>query len=586
MNVQKRIVESLLTLSAVLILFAVIIFLGANVYTSPQKASMVQLEDGWTVSDAQNTYYPNVLSEANTGIINKNDSISISHPVPDMDIDPLCVHFRSILSSVEVYLDNELIYSFGEDYVARGRMLPKMQHFVTIPNGSAGKTLKIVYTGQDNNAFSGLSVVTFGNPEDIVRNFPQSNRLPLSIGSFLIYFGFVLMVVSPFFFFKENPDYSINLSGVVSLLMGIYILTFNDLAWLFISQPAFYTFIEYFSLYMIPSAILGFLTAAKQIPSRTIGTVLWIVNLGFSLVTTVLHLLNIIHICHFVSGLHLIALLEGAFVIVSLVIMVVRKYRSSGGNLKQALSTTVLILGLLVYVICSVVDIIKYNIMKFAAGESITNIHFMTVGALIFTFCLVMNYFFHCIEYISESNIKHELEGLAYTDSLTGLSNRSKCEVELAELTGEYTVISIDLDYLKYTNDNYGHTEGDRLLSDFSSILKNSFTDASLLGRMGGDEFIVVLPYVDNARTSRSINCFNDLMSYRNSLESRLKFSASYGVANSKEADIEKNPSAQNVYLLADTRMYKMKNEHHKQSLGRLYDDLMGVMSKEGGVKQ
>ena len=218
-------------------------------------------------------------------------------------------------------------------------------------------------------------------------------------------------------------------------------------------------------------------------------------------------------------------------------------------------------------------------------GEVNAHINFTTVGALVFIMCLLLHYFYHCIEYINESTVKVQLEGLAYTDALTDLSNRSKCEQVLAELSGEYTIISLDLDYLKYTNDNYGHDQGDKLLNGFSEILRSSFTDASLLGRMGGDEFIVVLPYVDDERTQRDIDCFNDLMDHRNSTETRLRFSASWGYASSKDKELKPGSDAQLVYLLADQRMYSMKGLHHKQSLGRLYDDLLNKILDEGGKR-
>ena len=96
----------------------------------------------------------------------------------------------------------------------------------------------------------------------------------------------------------------------------------------------------------------------------------------------------------------------------------------------------------------------------------------MTIGSLVFIICLLLNYFYHCIESINEAATKLQLEGLAYTDTLTNISNRSKCELSLANLKGDYTIVSIDLDYLKYTNDNYGHDAGDKLLANFSQMLK------------------------------------------------------------------------------------------------------------------
>jgi diguanylate cyclase (GGDEF)-like protein len=277
-------------------------------------------------------------------------------------------------------------------------------------------------------------------------------------------------------------------------------------------------------------------------------------------------------------------LAEGIFVIFSLIKIAIEESRTKNDLRGKTSSTIILIAGLIIFTLCALIDIVKFNIMKFSdQGEVHAQINFMTLGALVFIMSLLLDYFYHCIEYISESTVKAELEGLAYTDTLTNLSNRARCEQYLVDLTGDFTIISLDLDYLKYTNDNFGHDQGDRLLNGFSEILTGCFTDASLLGRMGGDEFIVVLPFVAEDRIVRDLNCLTDQLAYRNSQESKLRFSASWGYASSNDKELGGNHSAQNVYLLADKRMYTMKNQHHKESLGRLYDDLLNKVLAEGG---
>lgn len=570
---------------AVIVFFLVILFLGSDGYNSPRQFPLVQLEEGWTVNSGEDVFHPDRLSDCKIGLVNNNGMVTLERELPDYILSPATIHFRTILSSTEVYLDDELIYSFGDDYVSQNFMLPKFQHFVNLPDGYAGKTLRIEITAHENNAFSGISPVTIGNQEEISRNMVQRNRLPLAIGIFLVVFGSILLVLSPYLIFTAQHDYSIAFSGLISILMGSYILSFNDLFWLFSDQPGFYTFIEYFSLFAIPAAILGFLTGAHQIYNPVVGVILWVVNIGFSLITALLHILNVVHICHFVQFTHVISLTEGIYIIISLILIMIKRNKATGYFFAGNASASMLILGLLLFLLCSLVDIIKFNVLKFiSVGEVNTSINFMTIGALMFMICLVLNYFFHCTESINEATLKKELEGLAYTDSLTGLFNRSKCEVALAELKNDYTIISIDLDYLKYTNDNYGHSSGDKLLSGFADILRNSFTDASLIGRMGGDEFIVILPFIDEDRIDRDLNCFVDLMAYRSSLDKPIKYSASYGLANNHDTEDGVVMTPQNVYLLADTRMYQMKNKHHQDSFGRLYDDLLKHLVEKGGT--
>jgi len=89
-----------------------------------------------------------------------------------------------------------------------------------------------------------------------------------------------------------------------------------------------------------------------------------------------------------------------------------------------------------------------------------------------------------------------QINKLAYTDSLTGLKNRncfnkfrSRLEAAFPKNIG---VIFCDLNRLKFTNDNYGHKAGDRLICAFADLLKENFSDDECF-RMSGDEFIIVI---------------------------------------------------------------------------------------------
>ena len=519
-------------------------------------------------------------------MMNDGDVLTLTTTLPDIDIYPATICVRTILSTINVYLDGELIYSYGQDYAEKGRMLPKKQNFIPLPIDFQGKELSIELTAREENAFSGISPIKLGVYNDIKNTMVQSNRLHMVIGVYLCHMGLMLLILAPFLAFSKYHDFSIIFSGLTSVMMGVYILCYNDIFWYIADNDAFYTFAEYFTLFMIPAAVMGFIIAAGQSNFKKLGTGILALNLLFVLGTTFLHLANVVHICHFVSWLHVLGLIEGVFVIGSLIYSAIKTLKNNETSVVRTriASTQTLILGLMLFLFCALIDIVSYNVLKFVSiGEVNASITFTTFGALVFTTSLLLNFFYHCIEFINESTIKVQLEGLAYNDTLTGISNRSRCEQTLAELTGEYTIISMDLDYLKYTNDNYGHDMGDKLISGFSDILKNSFTDASLIGRMGGDEFIVILPFIDEERTKRDLACFTDQMDHKNTQGSKLKFSASWGYASSKDKEIKNGSPAQKVYLLADQRMYTMKNNHHRQTRGRLYDDLLGKMMEKGG---
>jgi diguanylate cyclase (GGDEF)-like protein len=95
------------------------------------------------------------------------------------------------------------------------------------------------------------------------------------------------------------------------------------------------------------------------------------------------------------------------------------------------------------------------------------------------------------------------------TDPLTGIGNRAAWEAALvepprAESPEAYAVISADLDGLKYINDHYGHGAGDTVIRGAADVLLSTLRASDVLCRVGGDEFLALLPDVD-ATTAREI---------------------------------------------------------------------------------
>jgi diguanylate cyclase (GGDEF)-like protein len=94
-----------------------------------------------------------------------------------------------------------------------------------------------------------------------------------------------------------------------------------------------------------------------------------------------------------------------------------------------------------------------------------------------------------------------EFERLAMVDSLTGLSNRRVAAGRLASEAARsaryghpLTVVSFDLDKFKQVNDTYGHLAGDEVLKEFAQRLSTAIRKSDIAARMGGDEFLVLLP--------------------------------------------------------------------------------------------
>lgn len=105
-----------------------------------------------------------------------------------------------------------------------------------------------------------------------------------------------------------------------------------------------------------------------------------------------------------------------------------------------------------------------------------------------------------------------KLTHLAHTDTLTGLGNRSSFNEALNGLFGSlertsagFSMLLVDLDHFKATNDSFGHPAGDAVLSHVASALQKTFRAGDVVARLGGDEFAALLPGISDAATLEGI---------------------------------------------------------------------------------
>jgi len=97
-----------------------------------------------------------------------------------------------------------------------------------------------------------------------------------------------------------------------------------------------------------------------------------------------------------------------------------------------------------------------------------------------------------------------ELNNLAEVDYLTGLYNREKIDAVLKHKLSKFErygnifgVIMLDIDFFKDVNDTYGHQIGDEVLISISKELQKHSRESDLIGRWGGEEFLMISPYID-----------------------------------------------------------------------------------------
>ena len=162
--------------------------------------------------------------------------------------------------------------------------------------------------------------------------------------------------------------------------------------------------------------------------------------------------------------------------------------------------------------------------------------------------------FSDCSEYIRREN---EVRYLSYHDQLTGLYNRRFYEQELMRLDTErnypLALVLADVNGLKLTNDAFGHGEGDRLLQKLAGIMKKECRADDILARIGGDEFVVILPRTSSKEAEKFVARLIETITYEKPDKVMLSLAVGFAV---KEDSSEK---MQDIFRLAEDEMYRQK---------------------------
>ncbi|MFC4401932.1 diguanylate cyclase domain-containing protein [Gracilibacillus xinjiangensis] len=159
-----------------------------------------------------------------------------------------------------------------------------------------------------------------------------------------------------------------------------------------------------------------------------------------------------------------------------------------------------------------------------------------------------------------------ELEKLAIYDPLTNLYNRRYLDLFFSRIEENGSLMFIDLDNFKEVNDLYGHDIGDEILIEVSNRMLEIIEPSDRLVRIGGDEFILVLPGKTDSEKNKQIakNIINQLSNWDN-IDYQINVSASAGIIEyTKEySDIK------TLLKKADNALYEAKRQGKK---GFIYD--------------
>ncbi|MEM8561272.1 MAG: GGDEF domain-containing protein [Pseudomonadota bacterium] len=165
---------------------------------------------------------------------------------------------------------------------------------------------------------------------------------------------------------------------------------------------------------------------------------------------------------------------------------------------------------------------------------------------------------------------RRQLTDLANVDELTGLGNRRlinkvlQDEINRARRSNSYlSVILLDVDFFKHYNDNYGHTEGDKVLKRLADLMQRATSRAGeMVGRFGGEEFILVLPGANAQSAVRTAERLKSLVNSEGIPHDKSEISSIITVSQGVVSMLpDANLTPVDIIKRVDEALYQAKNE-------------------------
>lgn len=537
-----------------LILFGIGVLLQLHINRISAKRE-VNLDDSWQIS-IDGTQYDDVrLSEFHMPATKRGTEVILKRILPEEYYSQTSLRMLIRYCAVQISIDYNMIFEKGMEAYSKNDILGSGYIWASLPEGYEGKEIEIRLLTGEKNSFSSVNSIMLVDSTYGIRWLVLNNITTIAIAVFLMILGLLLLVSTGIIAGGDKRFHLLLYIGLFSLTIACWMIYNSRLIEVISNCFTVNVRIEYVSMYLAAIFLVMFIAEFMKKPAQkrwlhceALFFVFLLLVLGY------LNESNIIHYCKtgFIFQLSVFAAIIP--VIVELIVMVRRLH------LKAERSV---LLGIVFFVTAVILELVRYRYNKICIPEYQLTQSFVPIGTLMFillmleAFCVVM------MQRAVEDIEREKLYEMAYRDALTDLKNRAWCEKIMQEYQNSHkpvSIINIDLNYFKYVNDTYGHAKGDELLIDFAEILKEAFPQPACVGRMGGDEFIVILDYEIEEELEAKIQNLKKVVTERNQKSAEDKqISFAFGYASNEN---DKTLSVWKVYEAADHKMYEYKQKY------------------------
>lgn len=455
--------------------------------------------------------------------------------------DGECLCFYISHACAEVWIGGEQVYSLevGADNRIGGTV---SSNWVSVPITSAdgGKEIAVVLTPLFESAAGVEPEFLIGSHQAIFFDQLTQDLHQIFLGLLCILIGILMVIVQLYFCLRvRSSQWDMVLLGNFAVYLGVWRLTDVMSAPILFSEHTMVLGYIAIGVLFLSSPVLILIVSTPLKERR--GRPMLLVSMAAScasLLALVLQLLcgvdlkESLILCH---GMLLAAILAIGFLALS-----GRKHRTElqSSAVWQWLPLLAVGIGM---------DIAGFYIHNSSANILYTLIAFVVYALIVFVSSLLT------------------ITRRAYTDPRTGLANKSRWIEMLredADIRAPLCIMLMDLNGLKRVNDTMGHESGDRLISSFAGILRNTLPSSSMICRWGGDEFSVMLTGIDREEMDWYIRELQKAVTEYNQENEALPISYAIGAALSTE---HPGLSRTALFQLADERMYRDKQNWYQQ---------------------
>lgn len=519
--------------------------------------ALYNLNTNWhyTLVDSHTTY--DLSLPAHLNLPSTTNSLTLERTLNEASPHANYLLLRSSEQSLHVWIDNKLLYSYDiSSPIGFENHTASAWHFIELPstynyNTSHQLTLQLYSPLSANVGI--VNEVYIGSQIACLYMLFKTYGFSWLTCLLLFLLGLTLLSYSFLSLFKSRHHTPLFYLGAFATCAAIWSASEGRLLQFIFSHRQLEYYLNYCLLFILPIPFLFYIKLNYAFHFTWLYDILiWLFGLNFMICIT----LVIFNVKNFFE----LQLTFQLLLIITLTLCSITFF----STIKQQQHTNKLaILGYLCLIFTAALDLLRVY-----TGMLIDSSFAFRIGLLIFIITTSFDFEQHLLEVSLQSRRTQILETLAYTDTMTGLLNRTAFNEalnrinDMLPISQPIALLILDINDLKLANDTLGHTMGDLLITHTATLLKQVYHDIANIYRIGGDEFVVIFEGIPESALKHYLQKFKHELQLHNSMQSP-KISTAYGYAY-YNANVHQN--IHDVFIAADENMYACKKSYKLQT--------------------